>query len=163
MRTSQYLTWPDNMLKTLLNLWKENKAKGWNMITEKYARMMEFTAPDEYKELEPNLPVRSGLTKRIIDQIVDIQVGWMEEFAEKYPKLADGARDITSSADTKENTSYETYLRGELLTYSDDLIKMYGEFIVKLFHEGKNLAQMTIENTARLEGFSSLEEAESSK
>ncbi len=163
MRKSQYLTWTDEMLKALLALWKENKAKGWNMITEKYARMMECTAPIEYKELEPNLPVRSPQTRAIVDQIVDIQVGWMEEFAKEYPKLAGDARDINSSNDTLNNTSYETYLRGELLTYSDELVKLYGEFIVNLFKEGKNLAKMTIENTARLEGFDSLEDAEASK
>ena len=163
MRKSQYMTWTNEMLKTILNLWEENKAKGWNMITEKYARMMESTAPDEYKELEVNLPERSAKTRAIVDQIVDIQVGWMEDFAKEYPKLAGNARDITSANDTLNNTSYETYLRGELLTYSDELIKMYGEFIVKLFKDGKNLAKMTIENTAKLEGFSSLEEAEASK
>ena len=163
MRKSQYMTWTDEMLKTLLALWKENKAKGWNMITEKYARMMESTAPLEYKELESNLPERSAKTRAIVDQIVDIQVGWMEDFAKEYPKLAGNARDITSANDTLSNTSYETYLRGELLTYSDDLIKMYGEFIIKLYRDGKNLAKMTIENTAKLEGFSSLEEAEASK
>ncbi len=163
MRRSQYLTWDEKMLNTLLNLWKENKAKGWNMITEKYARMMESTSPAEYKELETNLPVRSEKTKAIVDQIVEIQVGWMEDFAKEYPKLASGARDITSASDTLDNTSYETYLRGELLTYSDELIKMYGEFIIKLFREGKNLAKMTIENTAKLEGFNSLAEAEDNK
>ena len=163
MRKSQYMTWTDEMLKTLLKLWKDNSARGWNMITEKYARMMESTAPDEYKELEPNLPVRSLETRAIVDQIVDIQVGWMEEFAKEYPKLAGDARDITSVSDSLNNTSYETYLRGELLTYSEELIKMYGEFIVKLFQDGKNLAKMTIENTVHLEGYESLEEAEEKK
>ena len=163
MRKSQYLTWTDEMLKILLDAWKENESKGWNMITEKYARMMESTAPEEYKELEPNLPVKDEKTRAIVDQIVDIQVGWMEEFAKDYPKLAGDARDITSVNDTLTNTSYETYLRGELLTYPDELIKKYGEFIVKLFQEGNNLAKMTIENTVRLEGFNSLEEAEEKK
>ncbi len=163
MRKSQYMTWTDEMLKTLLNLWKENQAKGWNMITEKYARMMESTAPDEYKELEPNLPVKDEKTRAIVDQIVDIQVGWMEEFAKEYPKLAGDARDITKENDSLYNTSYETYLRGELLTYSDELIKMYGKFIVGLFHEGKNLAKMTIENTVHMEGYKSLDEAEKDK
>lgn len=163
MRKSQYMTWTDEMLNALLNLWKENKAKGWNMITEKYARMMESTAPDEYMELKDNLPAKNPKTRAIVDQIVDIQVGWMEEFAKEYPKLSGMARDITSDSDQINNTSYETYLRGELLTYSEELIKMYGEFIVKLFHDGKNLAKMTIENTVHLEGFASLEEAESIK
>ena len=116
-----------------------------------------------HRELEPNLPVKDAKTRAIVDQIVDIQVGWMEEFAKEYPKLAGDARDITKENDSLYNTSYETYLRGELLTYSDELIKMYGKFIVGLFHEGKNLAKMTIENTVHMEGFKSLDEAEQNK
>ena len=59
-----------------------------------------------------------------------------------------------------DNTSYETYLKGELSTYSEELLKMYAEFIIKLAREGKNLARITIENTAHLQGYTSLEEAE---
>lgn len=39
----------------------------------------------------------------------------MKDFAKSYPKLASNARDITSDADQIDNTSYETYLKGELL------------------------------------------------
>lgn len=47
-----------------------------------------------------------------------------------------------------------------MLTYSDELLKMYAEFIVRLAQEGKNLAYMTIENTAHLQGYETLDEAE---
>ncbi len=162
MRKSQYLTWTDEMLLCIRNLWLENKAKGWNMITEKYGRMMENTSLEEYKKLEKYFPPKSDATRAIVNQIVQIQVEWMKDFASKYPKLASQARDITSDRDAVDNTSYETYLRGELLTYSEQLIKMYARFVVDLYREGKNLAQMTIENTAHMQGFSSLDEAESS-
>ncbi len=162
MRKSQYLTWTDEMLVCIKNLWLENKSKGWNMITEKYGRMMESTAPDEYKELEKNFPLKSDQTRAIVNQIAEIQVEWMKDFAEQYPKLAVQARDITSDTDAIDNASYETYLKGELLTYSDELLKMYAQFVVDLYREGKNLAKMTIENTARLQGFRSLDEAENS-
>ncbi len=162
MRTSQYMTWPDDMLSELLKLWEHNKATGWNMITEKYARMMESTDPERYKELEKNLPLKSIHDIKVVDQIAQIQVDWMEEFAEQYPLLASQARTISSNSDEVYNTSYETYLKGELLTYSSELIKMYGKFIVKLAKEGKNLAQMTIANTAKLQGYSTLEAAEAS-
>ena len=160
MRKSQYMTWTDEMLICIRNLWLENKAKGWNMITEKYGRMMEHTAPEEYEQIKDNFPVKSERTIAIVDQIAEIQVNWMKEFAEQYPKLAANARDITSEADEIDNTSYETYLKGELLTYSEDLLKLYAEFIVNLAREGKNLAYMTIENTVHLQGYKTLEEAE---
>ena len=41
-------------------------------------------------------------------------------------------------------------------------MKLYAQFIVNLAREGKNLAYMTIENTAHLQGYATLEDAESS-
>lgn len=160
MRKSQYMTWTDEMLITIRDLWRKHTADGWNFITEKYGRMMEYTSPMEYNQIKDNFPQRSERTIAIVNQIAEIQVGWMKGFAEKYPKLAANARDITSDADDIYNTSYETYLKGELLTYSEELLKMYAEFIVHLAQEGKNLAYMTIENTAHLQGYKSLDEAE---
>ncbi|MCI8956255.1 MAG: DUF4125 family protein [Eubacterium sp.] len=160
MRKSQYLTWTNEMLVCIRELWLENKTKGWNMIMEKYGRMMENTAPEEYKGIEKKLPLKSAQTKAIVNQITEIQVEWMKDFAKVYPKLAGQARSITSDTDAIDNASYETYLKGELLTYSDELLKMYAQFIVDLYREGKNLAKMTIENTARLQGYCSLDEAE---
>ena len=161
MRKSQYMTWTDDMLLCIRDLWLENKAKGWNMITEKYGRMMEHTAPEEYKELAKYFPEKSERTRAIVDQIAEIQVNWMEDFAKQYPKLATQSRDITSDFDNPYNTSYETYLKGELLTYSEELLKLYAQFIIDLSQNNKNLAQMTIENTAKLQGYKSLDEAES--
>lgn len=162
MRKSQYMTWTDDMLLTIRDLWLENKANGWNMITEKYGRMMESTAPDEYEKLKEYFPKRSEKTKAIVDQIADIQVQWMEDFAKEYPKLASQARNITSQTDSLYDTSYETYLKGELLTYSDTLLKMYAEFIIDLYNRQENLAKLTIRNTANLQGYESLEKAEES-
>lgn len=162
MRKSQYMTWTDEMLEKLLNQWRDYKKIGWNMMTEKYGRMMQWTDSKAYKKIAKNFPERSEQTKAIIDQIAEIQVGWMSEFAEKYPKLANQARDITAKDDEAYNTSYETYLKGELMTYSDKLIALYGQFIVKLAKENKNLAYMTIENTAHMQGYDSLEQAEAS-
>ncbi len=160
MRKSQYMTWTNAMLLCVRDLWVENKNNGWNMITEKYARMMESTAPEEYSKIKSSLPIKSEEAIEVADQVVEIQVEWMKEFKDKYPKLAGQARDITKEYDSKDNTSYETYLRGELLTYSDRLLFMYGEYIVDLAGKGRNLAVMTMENTIRLEGYNTLEEAE---
>lgn len=162
MRKSQYLTWTDDMLLCIRDLWSENKAKGWNMITEKYGRMMESTAPEEYERIQESFPHKSEETKAIVNQIAVIQVSWMQDFAKEYPKLAANARDITSDADEIDNASYETYLKGELLTYSEELLKLYAQFVVDLYRSGKNLARMTIENTAKLQGYRSLDEAEKS-
>lgn len=100
------------------------------------------------------------MKKKIIEEIVRIQVGWMEEFAAEYPKAAGNARSIHTLEDTPFNTSYETYLRGEISTYSDETLDLYGRFIAQLCRKNKNLAKIIMGNTAFLYGYGSLEELE---
>jgi len=115
-----------------------------------------------YEKIKDKLPELSEERKQITEAVVKIQVEWMEAFAKEFPNLAGNARSIHTSEDRVFNTSYETYLRGELGTYSEELLGMYGRFIAKLVGEGKNLARLTMENTARLYGYDSLESAEKS-
>ena len=133
---------------------------GWNLITEKYGRMEQSTAPEEWEKIKDRFPVIDERKAAIIEEIVKIQVTWMEEFAEKYPMMAGNARSIHTSEDTPFNTSYETYLRGEISTYSDTMLSMYGQFIVGLSAAGENLAHRIMEQTALLYGYQSLEDAE---
>ena len=160
MRKSQYLAWEDEMLMQYLSDFKEANLRGWNLITEKYARMMESTAPEKYEALKENLPFLSDEKKAIIEEIVKVQVGWMEEFADKNPKMAQNARTIHTSEDSEYDTSYETYLRGEISTYSDTMLLLYGRFITKIAKNGENLAEKIMTNTALLYGYGSLKEAE---
>ena len=160
MRKSQYMTWSIPMLQSFIDDFERANERGWNLITEKYARMMESTAPEEYEQIKDSLPEIPADKKQIIEEIVKIQVGFMEECAEKYPKAASNARSIHTSEDSLWNTSYETYLRGELSTYSDRTLELYGRFITELCRQGKNLAVMTLSNTAVLYGYESLEDLE---
>lgn len=161
MRRSQYLTWDKTMLLQYLYDFEREMKLGHNLITEKYGRMMESTAPDRYAEICKNFPPLTAEKKAIIDQIARIQVAWMEEVADKYPAMGARARRIHTYEDHAYDTSYETYLRGELGTYSDKMLELYARFIVGLTKSGKNLAYETIQNTARLYGYDSLEAAES--
>lgn len=160
MRRSQYLTWDKEMLESFYDDLCMAEENGWNLITEKYARMMKSTAPDRYKELEKNLPVRDEARENIMEEIIKIQVAWMEDFAKRYPKMAGNARSIHTKEDNEYNTSYETYLRGELGTYGDHTFVLYGRFVTRLVKEGRNLADEIMENTARLYGYASLNDAE---
>ncbi len=160
MRKSQYLTWTEELLASFYQDLTDAEEKGWNLITEKYARMMASTAPEKYAELEKDLPERSEDRIAIQEEIIRIQVGWMETFAEKYPKMAGNARSIHTSEDTPYNTSYETYLRGELGTYSEETLLLYGRFIVSVQQAGKNLAYEIMNRTALLYGYGSVEDAE---
>ena len=160
MRKSQYLTWPAELLKSYYGDLQKAQEKGWNLITEKYARMMKSTAPQEYALLEKDLPVRSPERELIAEEIIKIQVAWMEEFAKQYPEMAINARSIHTYEDNTFNTSYETYLRGELGTYSEETFVLYGRFITSLLQQEKNLAYETMTNTAKLYGYASVEDAE---
>ena len=121
---------------------------------------MKSTVPEKYTELEIKLPVRSEEREAITEEIVKIQVAWMEDFSNKFPKMAKNARSIHTYEDNEWSTSYETYLRGEIGTYGEETFILYGRFITKLLQEGKNLAYEIMNNTAQLYGYESVEDAE---
>ena len=161
MRKSQYLTWSIEMLESFLADMKQADENGWNLITEKYARMEESTAYDHYVQIADKLPKKDDKTKAIVEEIVKIQVGFMEDFAEDYPKVAGTARKIHTYEDTPYDTSYETYLRGELLTYSPKTLELYGRYVVDHVNKENNIAKEIMTNTALLYGYKSLEDLES--
>ncbi len=160
MRKSQYLTWNRTMLMQYLYDFHREYALGHNLIEEKYGRMMESTAPESYEKIKEYFPLLTEEKKAIISQICDMQVAWMEEFAGRYPALADNARSIHTYEDNPFDTSYETYLRGELGTYSDKMLELYGRYVVQYAREGKNLAEDIMTNSVHMYGYESLEEAE---
>ena len=141
----------DHLLESMKKVSKEDVFA--NRYLRKYSK--------EYREIESSLPVMTSEQRNIINQIAVIQVGFMEDFAEKYPKLAKNARSITSADDSAENTSYETYLKGELSTYSPETLTLYGRFIADLYSSGKNPAELIMLNTVKLYGYKNLDDAES--
>ena len=160
MRKSQYLTWNRTMLLQYLYDFKREFSKGHNLIEEKYGRMMESTAPREYERIKEHFPQLSEQKKQIIEAVVQMQVGWMEEFEKNYPTLAGNARSIHTSEDNLYNTSYETYLRGEISTYSDKMLELYGRYVVEYARNGENLTYAIMRNSVEMYGYHSLEEAE---
>lgn len=160
MRKSQYLTWNRTMLMQYLYDFTREYRRGHNLITEKYGRMMESTAPERYEEFKEQFPELSEEKKAVIEQIVGIQMKMMEALAEVHPKVAMNARKLHTYEDSIVDTSYETYLRGEISTYSDKMLQLYGGYVVTAAREGRNIAYMTIENTAKLYGYESIEELE---
>ena len=160
MRKSQYLTWNRTMLMQYYYDFQREFNRGHNLIEEKYGRMMESTAPWEYEQIKEHFPYISPGKKAIIEQIVALQVGWMEEFAQKYPHMAENARSVRSGDDNLYNTSYETYLRGEISTYSDKMLELYGRYVVEYAGTGRNPAYEIMSNSARMYGYKDVDEAE---
>jgi hypothetical protein len=161
MRLSQFLAWPAPLLGSYAQDLDEADRIGRNLITEKYGRMMASTAPSEYRRsIEPYIPQLPDARIALQEQVIATQVGWALEFRTRYPKLGDGMRVLRTAEDTPDATSFETYLRGELGTYSSATFELYRRFIGELGSQGRNLTEETVRNTVLLGGFTSLEEAE---
>lgn len=157
MRKSQYLTWNRTMLMQYLYDFQREMKIGHNLITEKYGRMMESTAPEKYEELKEHFPEIPEEKKAVIEQIVALQMGMVEELAKEYPRVVANARNLHTYEDNVIDTSYETYLRGEISTYSDKMLQLYAGYVIQCVREGINIARVTMENTAKLYGYEGLE------
>ncbi|WEV68967.1 DUF4125 family protein [Bifidobacterium sp. ESL0775] len=161
MRLSQFMTWPVPLLKSYADDLDEADRVDRNLITEKYGRMMISTWPQEYHaDIEPYIPARSAERVAEQEKVITQQLAWADDFRSRYPKLGREMRVLHTSEDTHEKTSFETYLRGELGTYSDKTFRLYQDFIESLAAANRNLTEETIRNTVLLGGFKSLDEAE---
>ncbi|MDO4313483.1 MAG: DUF4125 family protein [Eubacteriales bacterium] len=160
MRKSQFLAWTMAALESYLEDIREAEANHWNLLTEKYARMMESTAPKQYAELAKWMPVRSGERIQIQEEMIRMKLRWEEEFAEEYPNLAGRGRLLYTSQDTPWDTSLETYARGELGTYSDRTIRLLKEMYDRMEEKGENLTYRIMDYMVRFYGYQSLKQAE---
>ena len=161
MRMSQFLAWPLDLQESYKKDLERANQIGRNLITEKYARMMESTAPEIFERtIKPYIKPILEPRKSAQEQIILTQVEWAADFRNRYPHLGLAMRVLKTSEDTAENTSFETYLRGELSTYSDATFAKYQRFVNNLRTENLNLTQMIIANTVRMYGYDSLEAAE---
>ena len=157
---SQYLTWTKEMLIQYITDFEGVISEGRNMITEKYGYMMETTAPEEFKRIKDKLPPVPERKRNLVKELTKIETAWMEEFAGKYPRLSKNARVIHTTEDAGFETSSETYQRGELYSYSDKMLVMYGRFITELCKNNINLTLKIMENTVKMYGYKDLDDAE---
>lgn len=160
MRKSQFLAWDREVAESYLEDIKRAEEIPWNLLTEKYARMMESTAPEEYAQLAARLPKRSEERICMQEEIIAKRVKWEEEFSKSYPNLQETGRSIHTSEDTAWNTSFETYARGELGTYSDRTVELYLKMIRRMEAAGENLSEKTLSYMVQFYGYASIQAAE---
>ena len=122
-------------LESYLDDLQKAKAKGRNLLTEKYARMDNRIPPLK--------------TNPIIDNIVKLESCWMRELSEKYPHSFKGG-----------SGSFQVYLSSELETYSDETLMLYFEDVSKAQREGRNLAEERYTKLFQQIGYSSIAEVE---
>lgn len=163
MRRAQAWIWSNETLACYLNDLKQASKSKLNLMTIKYARMMETTFPDEYEAIKDRLP---ELSPRVIDltgEIMKYHSKWAEEASKRYPLLFALSR---PTKDPKENpehmVSINSYLRCELLTYSETTLELCLTDTRMADAEGKNLSMEILRNSTRCYGFESLDNIEKS-
>ncbi len=145
-RRAQFSIWSEETLRSYLDDLYRAAKEGRNLMTIKYARMQNLIPPENRNPL--------------IEKIVVIQCNWQREMAKKYPYLMGGARHLTGSDDSNEDTPFETYLRGELETYSSKTSKLLHEDVLAYLQTGVNGSERIYEYLVKELGFNSLEEAD---
>lgn len=159
MRSSQLRAWLPAVRASYLDDLVTAQCSGRNLMEEKYARMMEQTAPAQYELLKSKLPELGNSIKQLVEKIVVIHMEWQRHYAETYPKLAARGRETDNDI---FGTSFETYLRGELLTYSEGTLLLYLRQVQEMQAEGLNLNARVMDFTAQAYGYESAADAENS-
>ena len=160
MRRCQFICWNEELVESWHNDLLSAKAKGRNLLSEKYAWMMRSTAPYEFRSISKYLVFPSINAEQMIEEIVHTEVEWMEQYEKQYPFMASGNRPVHREKDTEYVTSFETYLVGELHTYSEKTLKLYLEMIKQLKNEGKSLAIEIMNAMVKSYGYKNLDDAE---
>ena len=103
-RRVQFLAWSHEGLSSYRDDLIRAKQDGRNLMTYKYARM------------GGQLPCENA--DPLIDAIVRRQIEWQEALFAAYPAFMRRARPLRTAQDGEGRTSFETYLRAELETFS---------------------------------------------
>ena len=143
-RGAQFSVWSDETLESYLKDLLSAKKQGQNMMTLKYARMENLIPP---VSLNP-----------VIDKIVDMEVEAQKEMLSRYPNICGRGRPLEE--DSPEQTSFKTYLRGELETYSDRTLELLCKDIQQITDRGENWEEHIYSEVVRKLGYHSLDQAE---
>jgi len=145
-RAAQFFTWSEKTLTSYLEDLMAAEEEGKNLMTMKYARMVN------------QIPCLND--DPLIEKIVAIQTSWQKDLVARYPCLMGRARVIESRQDTDWQTSFETYLRGELETYSGKTLRSLYEDIQRYEQDHQNMNQRLYDFLIKDLGYESLDEAE---
>ena len=148
-RKAQFSCWSRDTLESYLSDLDKAEEKGINLMTHKYARM---------DNLIPQLS-----SNPLIDALAGYYCAWQLSMIRKYPGIMSGGRPLSSAEDSTFLTSFETYLRGELETYSDATLELLNKDILAKNAQGINMAEELYTYLVKDMGYDSLDEAEKAK
>lgn len=160
MRRSQAKTWSTDSLESWYADLEAAHSQGRNLMTEKYAWMMENTFPEEFRKIAHVLIVQDLETLSLVEEIINAHMAWQQAVREKYPFVGDNGRPLSSQEDSPWATSFETYLRGELKSCSPRTVRYIHTHIKHLLAENINAAEVTLLHQVTSYGYASLEDAD---
>ena len=159
MRYSQHNAFSVEMLESYEQDIMDAVQEGRNLLTEKYAYMMEYTDPAYFeKNLRKHLPQVSAGKEEIVARAANLSIKFQQDFEKKYPACAKAGRPLTGTDGT--DVSLHVYTLGELKTYSVRTLELYIRDMRESETNGENIAFRIHRSTALFYGYDSLDEAE---
>ena len=127
-------------LNDLVNAKNENR----NLVTEKYAYMMQYTDPEYFNKIKKYLPPISTYKKNTVNSIMLIYMNWEEEIKKNNPELLDNNRDLYNPSQSTARTTIEYYFKGELSSYSESTLNLILKYYLSAFQKGINLVEKNL-------------------
>lgn len=157
MRYSQFIVLSLETLENYKRDLIEGESNGRNLITEKYAHMMEYTDREYYEKiLKNNLEKNSERKLNIISKIMELLEIEYEKFEKKYPAISS----LTRPKNKNKVANIDVYMEGELKTYSEKTLESYfGDVMIYLI-EGKSIIEEIQRETMKFYGYDTLDMAE---
>jgi hypothetical protein len=143
-RGAQFSVWSEEALQSYRVDLVDAEKQNHNLMTLKYARM---------ENLIPDLK-----TNPLMNEIVKMELESQREMFLHYPNILSQGRPLED--DSMGATSFSTYLRGELETYSDRTLELLHRDIKQARDRGENRTRQLYDNLCRSLGYKSLDEAE---
>lgn len=127
-------------LNDLVNAKNENR----NLVTEKYAYIMQYTDPEYFNKIKKYLPPISDYKKNTVNSIMLIYINWEEEIKKNNPELLDNNRDLYNPSQSTARTTIEYYFKGELSSYSESTLNLILKYYLSAFQKGINLVEKNL-------------------
>lgn len=145
-RRAQFAAWSVPTLESYYYDLKSAKEAGRNLLAIKYARMDNLVPCDNFSPR--------------IETIVALAIAGQQQFIAAYPLLMQGGRSLSTSTDGNGLTSFETYLRCELETYSETTLGLLLADMRMLQQSGSSFSEAVYRCLAQQWGFDSIEALE---